>query len=610
MIKKIFCLIIILNIANFSFAQTKTIAKDSVNIYTKIEDYAKQSSFRRFVHRLLFRKTKYVLNSSDQNTKKIEERNNKIYEGKIIRNINITTLDPFGYSISDTLEKPERGIEKFGNALHVKTKNIAVKNLILIKPNDVYDSLKVYESERLIRSQRFVRRVLLTPKETKNKDSVDIDIRVLDSWSLIPTGSISSSRGNFEITERNFFGLGHRAAYDFNTRFNDNAKGYNALYNINNFKNTFISATVLYEDNIDNFLRRYISVQRPFYSTFAKWAGGVHIENNSFPISIEDFSTSTTLNSFIRRENFDYWAGYAFPLFKDNITDYRTTNIVISARYFKENYISAPLTTLDSEQFFSNQNLYLASIGLNTRKYEKDYYIFNFNIPEDIPYGKVISFTLGRQNIRNIYRNYYGFRFAYGTYFKYGYISTSADWGSFYYNTKSQQQTLRLDTHYFSPIFHLGNWKVRQFIRPTIVFGKNRLESVFDKVTITEKDGLEGFNNQRFLGTKKATISFQTQTYVPGNWYGFHFSPFFNITLGMLANENEKLLNQQLLTKIGIGVLINNDYLIFNRFQLSLAYFPSIPFDGSNIIKTNTFKNNDLDFLDYQIGKPYIVPFE
>ena len=57
----------------------------------------------------------------------------------------------------------------------------------MVKENSVCDSILLNESERLIRSQRFVREVSVTPIYFDSKsDSVDIKVRVLDSWSLIP----------------------------------------------------------------------------------------------------------------------------------------------------------------------------------------------------------------------------------------------------------------------------------------------------------------------------------------------------------------------------------------------------------------------------------------
>ena len=62
----------------------------------------------------------------------------------------------------------------------------------------------------------------------------------------------------------------------------------------------------------------------------------------------------------------------------------------------------------------------------------------------------------------------------------------------------------------------------------------------------------------------------------------------------MLGNETDKFLNKSLLSKFSIGVLINNDYLVFNSFQISFSFYPKIPFQGTNIFNTSSYKNNDL----------------
>jgi hypothetical protein len=40
-------------------------------------------------------------------------------------------------------------------------------------------------------------------------DSVDIFIRELDKWSIIPKGAISASSYTVDLTDKNFIGLGH-----------------------------------------------------------------------------------------------------------------------------------------------------------------------------------------------------------------------------------------------------------------------------------------------------------------------------------------------------------------------------------------------------------------
>ena len=99
MIKKI-VLLLFLNLLIFQpcFSQKKTEEKDSVKIYHDIHEYSKKGKFSKFVYRLFFRPSK--LNAKENKTqKKVVMVDYSKYNGKIIRNINIQTLDPFGYAV-------------------------------------------------------------------------------------------------------------------------------------------------------------------------------------------------------------------------------------------------------------------------------------------------------------------------------------------------------------------------------------------------------------------------------------------------------------------------------------------------------------------------------
>jgi hypothetical protein len=64
----------------------------------------------------------------------------------------------------------------------LKTKKLAIKNLLLFKKNKPYTDLSIKESERIIRQQKFVNSVTITVALPEEKsDSVDVYIRVLDS---------------------------------------------------------------------------------------------------------------------------------------------------------------------------------------------------------------------------------------------------------------------------------------------------------------------------------------------------------------------------------------------------------------------------------------------
>ncbi len=593
-------------------AQNSTAGNDSVKVYKKIQTMSKKSKFNGLIYRLLFKSNRKSAPTSTSTKrkryfiKKAFERN----EGKIIRRITIETLDPFGYSIDNFKDKPDKEIEEFGNKLHVKSKNWTIRNLLLFKKNEPLDSLLAKESERLIRSQRYVRSVIINPIEIPDsKDSIDISVRVLDSWSLVPTGTISSSQANFELTERNFLGLGHEFQNDFINRFKTDQHAYKAKYTISNIRNTYINTTLQYENSLNNYTTKSARIERPFFSPYTKMAGGVYFEKRFYVDSLPD-TNQIFANQRFTYDTQNYWIGRSFSVFKGKNEDYRTTNLITTFGFKNVSYLETPDIAYDPTRFISSEKLYLASIGINTRKFAEDKYLFNFGIIEDVPYGQVYSITGGIQEKNNSKRGYFSGRFAYGGYFNIGYLGTNLQWGSFFSNGITEESTFRLDVNYFTNLFMIGDWKVRQFVNPTLVIGNNRAPIIKDRMMLTEQNSISGFSNPLINGTKKLTLSFQTQTYAPGNWHGFHFSPFYNMTFGLLGNDNEAVFKDKLYSKFSIGVLINNDYLVFNSFQISFSYYPSIPYDGSNIFKTNTFKNDDLSFPDFQIGEPVIVPFK
>lgn len=609
MIKKLLVLLLLFFCCQNMTAQ-QTVAKDSAKVYKKIENYSRKSKFGKFVHRLLFKSTRKSKPSKKASTQRyyLKKAFDK-HEGKIIRNINIETLDPFGYSVDNTKDQPDKGIEKFGNAFHAKSKKFTIRNLLLFKKNEPLDSITAKESERLIRRQRFVRSVIIKPVAIGNsKDSVDISIRVLDSWSLIPTGSISGSRANFELAERNVFGLGHELSHDFTQRFSDKSNAHNSRYLIRNIKNSFTNVTLNYNESLEKNISKSIRVERLFFSPLTRFAGGIFLENRAFSDSLPNPINEFEMVSF-KNETRDFWFGHAFKIFGGKNEDYRTTNLVTTIGYKNVNYIKTPTLELDPNQFFANEELYLASIGLNTRKFAEDKYLFNFGIIEDIPFGQVYSITGGFQNKNNLKRAYFGGRFAYGNYFDFGYLGINSEWGSYFHGRVSRETTFKIEANYFTNLMYFGDWKIRQFIKSSIVIGYNRVPILKDRVMLGDEEGIQGFNNPLISGIRKVITTLQTQTYVPGSWHGFRFSPFYNMTLGMLGNETDKFLNKSLLSKFSIGVLINNDYLVFNSFQISFSFYPKIPFQGTNIFNTNSYKNNDLSLPDYEIGQPTIATF-
>ena len=258
-----------------SMAQDTTKTKEETKKYSKIQAYSNKHKFTKFFYKLIFEPVyqPVVKKNSFSKVKKIKFA---AFEGKIIRNININSFDPFGYTVNDSTETPKNFFLRAGNSLHIKTKNFAIKNLLLMRENQPLDSLLVKESARLVRSQRYVSELLLDAKLV-SKDSVDLYIRVLDSWSSIPGIDLTSNKSTFSLNEKNFYGLGHEFYNSYSKNFNGIHDGFSTSYTIPNIKNTFVKTTLAYEIDFDQNFSKLFSIERPFYSTFTKWAGGVSL---------------------------------------------------------------------------------------------------------------------------------------------------------------------------------------------------------------------------------------------------------------------------------------------------------------------------------------------
>lgn len=587
------------------FSQENTPKKDSSEVYRNIQAYSKKNKFTKLVHKLVFK----PINPKKKKQEKVVQQNYQVFEGKIIRKINIITLDPFGYSEIDSTKKPRNWVEKNGNSIHGKTKKLAIQNILLIRENKPLDSLLVKESVRLIRAQSYISRVAITTKLTaKNGDSVDVSIRVLDTWSLLPRSSVSDSKVSFQLNERNFFGSGHTLNSRYQKRYEDRKGAYKLEYIVPNIKNTFILTKLDYFKDLDDNYGKTIRIDRPFYSPFAKWAGGIDLSQQYRTDTLSDANLVYARQSF-KFNSHDFWGGYALRISKDSTENSRVTNLIVSGRFVNVNYLESPTAGYDPVDFYASEHFFLSGIGISTRKYVEDKYIFKNGVTEDVPIGKIYGITAGYQFKNNKERFYLGGQVSFGNYFKWGFISLNFELGTFFNKSITDQTAFTFQANYFTNLITVGKWKVRQFFKPQLTIGINRQNSIGDQLTINEEYGIQGFKSAIY-GNQKAQLTFQTQTYSPWNVFGFRLNPYFNYTIAMLGNEETKMRNNQAFSKIGIGLIINNDYLVFRTFQISLAYYPTIPGSGNNVLKTNAFETSDFGFQDFGLDKPRTVIYK
>jgi hypothetical protein len=270
----VLCAILVVFGLHSALGQEPAKQDTAIKVYQKIEKAAQRTWLTTALYDLFFKPIAFTGEKDGYRYRKLARKPYGTFEGDPIRNIRIVTLDPFGYDVYDTTEVPTLGTERFGNAMHIKTLKGTVLNLLLIKEGQPFDSLLVKESERLIRQELYIQEVFFYPQRSgTGLDSVDLLIRVLDSWSIVPEMGISGTRFSIGATEYNLGGLNH-VFHNYYTR--NHARNRNAFesdYSVRNVRNSYVSTRVFYRLEEQGDYGTGVEVNRPFYSTITRWAG-------------------------------------------------------------------------------------------------------------------------------------------------------------------------------------------------------------------------------------------------------------------------------------------------------------------------------------------------
>lgn len=595
--KSIVILVFFLSCFSFFYAQEK---KDS--IYYKIEKFSDKRKVTKFIHRFIFRRE---ADSASVKTT-TEKLSQETYNGKYIRNVRIETIDPFGYGSEDKKEK-SRWYDWFTNHLHSNTRISTVNNYLLFEKGEEYNAQKIYESERLLRAMPFINRVHISISDsTSTKDSVDVVVKVLDSWSLKPRVSYSGSKIGLGVTEENVLGLGHELNLLYRNDSKEKQDYIFGSYTAYNLFGSYINAQVLGERDFFRNERINFNVKRDFFSPLTKWAGGLSFEYFMRHVALPIETVTTFPEVQIKVYSQDLWGGYQIPV-SSNSNEKISSNIALIGRFQNYQYKDSP--GIDQYQYFKSYSSFLMSAGFIQRKFEVQKNIFQYDLPEDIAYGTSVNVTGGFLSRSNKIIPYAGISATYGSFIRPGYFSLKAQFGRFFNQDRQDRESFRLDGMYFTNLMDWKFAKARHFFAPTLALGNPQNNySYIDRINLSSGDEFPVYNAD-YIGTKKLVLRYQLQLFINKTWKNFHFSPYLTAAAGWLSMPDEKLLKTTTNTKIGIGVLINNPYLVFNRIQISFMYYPRVPFDNNSLFDFNSNRNNVLPMNSFGTDIPHFVNF-
>ncbi len=223
----------------------------------------------------------------------------KTCDGKTVRLVNIEVADVFdGDDVA--------GLYAAANSLKINTKDSVIKREMILKPGDTCNSFKIQESARNLRSLKFIRNVAITP--SIDGDFVDLNVRVQDTWTLVPQLGFSVGTGrksqSYGIVESNVLGYGKQL--EATSSEDQSRQTHELLYQDNRFLDSYNRFILAGYDRSDG-TRSLVSLARPFRSLVEKSAWAVDADAGD---TIGRLFANNTERYIFRQDKVDFGTRY------------------------------------------------------------------------------------------------------------------------------------------------------------------------------------------------------------------------------------------------------------------------------------------------------------
>jgi hypothetical protein len=190
-----------------------------------------------------------------------------------VRSIDIQVENVFDTS----LPEESAWLYRSGNRLHLLTQDETIRSQLLFREQEPFSLQKVEETERLLRGQRYLYDAWIVPTcYHAADDSVDLQVRVRDVWSLNPGFAFGrkggANHGGLAIEDENFLGRGEKLALSWGK---DVDRASLALvYADPQLFGSWWRGNLELADNSDGGLAS-VQLARPFYSLDTRWSTGL-----------------------------------------------------------------------------------------------------------------------------------------------------------------------------------------------------------------------------------------------------------------------------------------------------------------------------------------------
>jgi hypothetical protein len=501
------------------------------------------------------------------------------YKGKIIHNIEVRIIEPYGTTIDQPVTDHYTKFQKFANKVQIKTKEWVVRNDLLFKQGDAVDPILISDTERNLwdRSTFKDLKIFVIPVEG-SPGEVDIVVMLQDrwSWGITSTLAYNSIAGGIEF--KNFLGLPQSISnyVSFNFR-RDDFYTLSGGYLFENIRKSHIDAQISY--NYDNLNKgAEVDITRNFFSANSQWAGHLQASYYHQGAALPNvlgaaIPTNVTYNTE------DVWLARSFMLPKSWGSDFDLTRLVVSGRMYRNQYTDRPYeVSPDGSLIFLNRTYFLGSIGLANWDYYLDHNVYYLDQAEYFGKGFNPSIIMGLDEDEQLGKRFYsGVQLDYGRYAKgLGYFDTRVSYGGFSRKDLYDQILGKISESFYSAPLKVGPRKrfyLRQIISGNINLGFNRPEN--KELVMNNADGVRGIFVNDIQGTRSYVLNFETDAYPTFKIIGFSGSAFAFADLALM--QQNPLLSGTFTQGYGVGLKLRNLAMGIGYFEITFAYYPKLP---------------------------------
>lgn len=525
--------------------------------------------------------------------------------GKPIARIRVRTHQVFGATLADTSRADRSRFERFLNNLNFTTRDATVRRNLLFREGDLLDPFRLADSERVLRNLGFIGDARILVSSGRVRDSVDVLVIVKDAWTLNLSGRLLEQNGvRVSLAEQNLMGLGHGVSVAATVLPNETQKlGYHADYSVQNIGGSFITGGLKFAD-MPAEASAGLALSRELVSPVLRYAGGLDLKRVRIDVAEDSLLTVADNTSNL----IDLWAGrpIRIPLVSQEID--RRRFLFVSARALYLDFTRRPPVTRTTFPQYHDINYYLGSLAFIQSRFYRTNLLYNFGRTEDVPYGFVAQMTYGVAGAEFARRTYAAAVVAAGRqYDRLGYGAVALRIGGHPGGGRIDDGALRLQTLYFSNLFHSGRFRFRQFVQAEYVTGIRRLPD--DSIDFSRHESIRGITyNHRVTGSERLLLSLENVAFTPWRTQGVSVALFTFADLDVIGSGRGSLLGQEYYSGLGLGVRLRRDAWGIGPLQLRFAWYPRLPVDHEAYVVSG-YGEKRFEPIEFLSTQPEIVEY-